>query len=44
MIDQIFLTSEQFMTWWEELNPTDPIDIHEVMTIFFNQEIYEGAI
>lgn len=31
---------EEFMDWLLSLNPNEPIDMHEALTIYYNQEIY----
>jgi len=40
-----FFSSEHFLSWWEELQPSDDLDMQEAMTIFFNLETYDlGAL
>ena len=40
----VFHTYEEFIDWWEKLNPADVIDTHEAKEIYFNLENYEEAI
>ena len=35
---------QDFIEWYSSLNPQEEIDLHEVYTIFFNQETYIEAI
>lgn len=31
---------QEFLQWYKGLNPSEPIDMHEAITIYFNQEQY----
>jgi hypothetical protein len=39
--DQVFHSSEHFLGWWEDLNPTDKLDKVEALNIFYNLETYD---
>lgn len=40
-----FQDSEQFLSWWQEQNPADELDMQEALTIFYHTETYDlGAI
>ena len=42
MIEEIYIEElEDFMDWYVSLNPEEFPDMHEAMTIFFNQETYK---
>lgn len=40
----IFEGIDDFIEWYFNLNPNDPIDMHEAMTIFFNLDTYSEVI
>ena len=40
----MFLSLEEFLEWFQGLNPEETVDMHEAYTIFFNQETYEEVI
>ncbi len=39
-----FESFEEFCAWYASLNPSESIDKHEAMTIYFNLETYEESI
>ena len=45
MIDGIFFEDyESFYEWYKDLNPNEPVDRQESMSIYFNLDIYGDAI
>lgn len=42
MIDSFYIEQiEDFLEWYFRLNPQEIPDMHEAMTIYFNQESYQ---
>jgi hypothetical protein len=40
----IFEDFEDFCTWYQSLNPSESIDRHEAMIVYFNLETYGEQI
>lgn len=36
-----FLDFKEFCLWYEQIGFSEPLDLHEAATIYFNLEIYD---